>query len=691
MSLEKKVGVRVTAKTDQAAQEFDKLGGAADRAADRIKKTGRASKELKEGTASLERWASRATMMFGVAAGGVVAMDKIITSQMRYNALLRNAPFDIKAATEATQGYISQTTLLDSAIAANRAGFIKTSKDYAQFTADVQKMAMATGQDTTEALDVLTRALAKNESELLDNYNINLKVKQAQEMYAEQLGKTASALTEEEKATAFGIIGMQKIREVAAKANVQLELHEQWWLKIKAAILDFPATMTAATNGIENFFVKVDHWQKVTGMTIRGETLQMGDHRRGAGVRGMKNVMDDRWLQFVSDTDKMTPALTEWKARQDEHGKFVGETGAKAMVDAAENAAKAMILGEKKKGKKSKFAWSAMLQNEIRNANNAEMMSRDRSDSRDYAAGLLEARNADLLREANERAVKGAADLELKKAEVALEARLMGLEMMEARGVSPAQLADAELQAQEKMLEAKERYIAATMKGEERLMAMEELHAERRKVHHARDLAAIKADLKAREKQKAAMTAMGDSIVDVHAGVAAAAIAGAFASDQSVKQAVAGFAKAKGIEMTILAATESIKAIAAAASFNFVGAQAHGTAAAMAAAEAGVLLALAGATGGFSGGAGKGKVSRPGASAGGHSIGPGASGGRSSNAGAPPISRLPGPIAPPMSGGNSTTNHVVIQNYSVLPPDTDQQMIKLRRMLADSQRDNPRV
>lgn len=688
MSLEKKIGVRVTAKTDQAASELDKLGGAADRAAERVKKMGRAAPEVKKAAFSFEKMASTGAMAFGVLAGGIYTMDKVITSQMRYNALLRNAPFSIQAATNATKGFISQTVLLESAIAANRSGVAKSGAQFAQFAGDVQKLAMTTGQDPAEAMDVLTKALAKSEAKLLDNYNIILKVEQAHEIYAKRLGKTANELTAEEKASAFAQIGMEKIHEAAAKGNVQLEVHEAMWLRVKAALSDFPKMMTDASNGITDFFSNLDHWQNVTGMTLRGESLLVGDNRRGLGFKGAGGIMDKKWAEFFTENDKMTPELVEWKKRWDAYGTNAAETGHEAMMSALEAAWKAKFSGKGGKGKKAKFAWAKDLHNQMVMAGAG--MDRETGDTRDYAAGLRDTRDGSIMREANERRINEAAEYEMRKAEAVLEARQMGLEMAEAQGLSPAALADAELQAQETLLEAKERYIAATMKGTERLMALEDLQSERRKAHHNAEMAHLKIEMKARDTQKKRMEAIGDSVVDVHAGVAAAAIAGAFAADQSVKASVASFAKAKGIEMTILAATEAIKAVASAASFNFVGAQAHATAAAMAAGEAGVLLALAGATGGFSRGSSAGS---------GRSAGP-SSGGRpttsheqrNSNHGAPPISHTnSGPHKPGAPQPHGPGPSVNVTYYTMFPPDKDQQLIHLRRALAVSERDNPKV
>lgn len=73
----------------------------------------------------------------------------------------------------------------------------------------------ATGLTATKAINDFTIALGRQQPKILDNFGIKLQLSEAEELYAQQLGKSVSALTDEEKETAFATIAIQKMNEQA--------------------------------------------------------------------------------------------------------------------------------------------------------------------------------------------------------------------------------------------------------------------------------------------------------------------------------------------------------------------------------------------------------------------------------------------------------------------------------------------
>lgn len=358
----------------------------------------------KRNALSIEKLRSSAVGMFGVLAGGVVAVDKIVMAQGRYSALVQNLPFSIDAATKATQGYIGKSKLMDTALQANRAGLIKGSEAFAQFAGDVQKVAATRGQDATEAMEVLTRALARNETELLDNYGIILKVSQAQEIYAEQLGKTKNTLTATEKAQAFGAIGMQKIHDIAEKSNVELDEHVELWMKLKAVITDFPSLMHDASEAIAEAMIGLKEWNEEFGRNMHGEFAQIQMGRGGQGSMGgqFRKVMPEFNAKLLQDKGGSAAMIGAWSDAEFERGKALGELTLKEINKGLENAAHDRIFGDGKKGKKGKFEWGAELQNELVKAGALASNMRGGGDTRDFAAGLTESRGVMMQRKGSD-------------------------------------------------------------------------------------------------------------------------------------------------------------------------------------------------------------------------------------------------------------------------------------------------
>ena len=102
---------------------------------------------------------------------------------------------------EATDNAVSFEQAMRTAALATSAGFGTTEME--GITKVAKAASLALGRDMGDALDRLTRGAIKLEPEILDELGIMVRLDDATETYAAQLGKTAGALTRFEKQQAF--------------------------------------------------------------------------------------------------------------------------------------------------------------------------------------------------------------------------------------------------------------------------------------------------------------------------------------------------------------------------------------------------------------------------------------------------------------------------------------------------------
>lgn len=537
------------------------------------------------GEGSIENFANKAKAAWGVLSSGVAAMDRIIMAQTRYSALLSNVPFSIDKATSATQGYIAQTKLLEAASAANRGGFIKDADVFAKYAANVQKLAFTTGEDATVAMETLTKALAKQETELLDNYNINLKVEQARSMLADQLGKTTKALTEEEKANAFAIIGMQKIEEIANSATGEIDDFAATWMKLKAVITDFPKLMNDVSNAIADAGLELDRFITRWHDNIWGDVQVMQMGRGGQGALGgqFRKAMPAFNAKGLVDPGGANAAVKEWSDRQFEYGKALGEVTTKRLTQELESAYMDSLYGKKSAHKKKQEEviliydnfWEEVqkeihlkaAESQVQMANVAARVASGETKTIDpfaadpSAAFKRESATAGKLREIEMQRASGAIT-ELERIEEEKTARLALIDVQE-------QAANSEME----ILQARE---------------------ERREVTHQAELARIEEENKARQKYVAIATQATTQLVtgvlsmtDARRAARNAALAQGKTEAEASKAAKIAGREALASQLTSLRNLAVVKVIeqtaegiGALASFNYPGAALHFAAAA---------------------------------------------------------------------------------------------------------------
>ena len=114
-------------------------------------------------------------------------------------------------------GLVDDTTLATAALQAQRFGVVENAQEFAKLAEVATKLAVTSGQDAAKGIEDLTLALSRQSPMILDNLEITLKLGEAQDRYAETLGKATKDLTDAEKEEAFRVEAMK-----AAEAATQI-------------------------------------------------------------------------------------------------------------------------------------------------------------------------------------------------------------------------------------------------------------------------------------------------------------------------------------------------------------------------------------------------------------------------------------------------------------------------------------
>jgi hypothetical protein len=184
-----------------------------------------------------------AAVVGGVAAigAGIGITNDLVNESYTAQSVSRNLQLDISGARAELKGMVTD---LDLAMAANKA-FAMTSMDtgdkFAHFAGMVGEQATKLGRDQGELILEMTEAIGKQESEIADNAGITMRLTDAHRLYAEQLGKSVSALTAAEKAEAFEKATIIALEQATGRATVGVEGFAAAWKKTAVEYRNFRA------------------------------------------------------------------------------------------------------------------------------------------------------------------------------------------------------------------------------------------------------------------------------------------------------------------------------------------------------------------------------------------------------------------------------------------------------------------
>lgn len=142
-------------------------------------------------------------------------LDEFSQRSVAFAGISANFTGNIDGLRDATRGLVSDMELMKASNSAQILGVAKSQDEFERLAAAATKLGAAVGVDAASSIRDVTEALGKGSSEVLNNLGITLKAEDAQKQYAAQLGITAAQLTDQQKAEAFRVIGMQLLIEKA--------------------------------------------------------------------------------------------------------------------------------------------------------------------------------------------------------------------------------------------------------------------------------------------------------------------------------------------------------------------------------------------------------------------------------------------------------------------------------------------
>lgn len=159
-----------------------------------------------------------------------------------------NAERSLATLRTATRGLVSDADLLQAANKGSLLGLQDMGIKFDEVARVATTLGRAMGQDAAKSVDDLTTALSRMSPQILDNLGIKVDLTAATAAYAQAIGKSVEALTEEERKRAFATAAMEAARAKAAQlGDVQLTVLEQT-SRITTALGDMAAQAVSTGN-----------------------------------------------------------------------------------------------------------------------------------------------------------------------------------------------------------------------------------------------------------------------------------------------------------------------------------------------------------------------------------------------------------------------------------------------------------
>lgn len=326
---EKKIGIRITAKGDQARAELGRLRDQFIKTRNAAQAAGLSFEKMdKAGKAIRFRAAVNNIKDFSnMVVGAIQAIDQLVMRSVKMSGVNQTLKFSIDGAKKATMGMVDSLTLTSLAVEAQRAGVAKNSKEFERLAHVATQTGLQIGRGPVESLERLTHGLAKNEQEILDELGVTTRAEDAYRIYGERIGKTADEMSGYEKQTAQVVIRMEELEKKMGDQEVQLGSFQKKWLEMRS---NWEETVTLASKFpelLDSINKKLNDagpfWKEVArGMTLAAsgaadllevmaklnKELTPQKLEKGGAFGGLKNNLLAEWidndLKNVAEADK---------------------------------------------------------------------------------------------------------------------------------------------------------------------------------------------------------------------------------------------------------------------------------------------------------------------------------------------------------------------------------------------------
>lgn len=181
-------------------------------------------------------------------------------------------------------GLVDDMALIQSANKAMLLGLGLSEREMGDLARTATVLGRAMGQDATKSLDDLITALGRSSPMILDNLGLTVKVGEANETYAEQLGKTASQLTEAERKQAFMAAAMDaarvKVAELGEPTLTAAEQGSRLWTSF-VNLTDAASNWLVTAPGVQTSIRQLSDGMRTLEVSIReGPTAAWREYQR---------------------------------------------------------------------------------------------------------------------------------------------------------------------------------------------------------------------------------------------------------------------------------------------------------------------------------------------------------------------------------------------------------------------------
>ena len=241
----------------------------------------------------------------------------------------KNADEYLKKIQEVSHGTVSEVEIMQKA---NQAMLLGIDLDtITRMMEGAAVIAQATGQDVGYMFESLALGVGRQSRMLLDNLGIIVKVEEANQAYAESLGKTVSELTDAEKKTAFLNATMEGLNERTEALGGFTEDTTTKVTKLKTVISDaavaFGSELTPAVDGTADAFIKLtgsgEEWGTTLGRIISlpyAVPAGLMDHyNRMKDINELREDGLDTESEFIEHLGLHSSLLTEMNDKEFEH------------------------------------------------------------------------------------------------------------------------------------------------------------------------------------------------------------------------------------------------------------------------------------------------------------------------------------------------------------------------------------
>lgn len=180
-------------------------------------------------------------------------VDTYATESYAVQATSKNLQLDITSARDAVQGLVSDYDLARTANLAYSMGVAKTGDEFGRIVGLVRTRAEQLGKDQQQMLSDYVEGVGKQESEIMDNLGMVLRLTDAYSIHAETIGKAAKELTAAEKAEAYNAAALKELERLTKQGTAAVDGFARSWKEAKVELENFK----------DGLFKFEDRWGKV--------------------------------------------------------------------------------------------------------------------------------------------------------------------------------------------------------------------------------------------------------------------------------------------------------------------------------------------------------------------------------------------------------------------------------------------